>query len=173
MRHRDDGRRGVRLALAWVALLVLGALAAATAVADTVIGAKVQCQAEYGFGSDTANACERGVDLAAGTPNNLAFAVSGCIRDDANADKAVACRRGVALHARLATHERDGGSSSFTYSWKQGHGVAQVEIGDYDLLVGDAEKSMGDCLRSFEGSKEPPSCLSGLRLQHTPPADAR
>jgi hypothetical protein len=166
------GFRCARLALAGAALVVV-ALAAEAVAADTVIGAKVQCQAEYGPGSETANACEHGVDLAARTPDNLAFAVSGCVRDDANSEKAVACRRGVAVHARLSTHGRDSRSSSFTSSWNQGHGAAQVEIGDYDLLVGDAEKSMGDCLRSFEGSKEPPSCLSGLRLQHKPPAAAR
>jgi hypothetical protein len=171
-RHDEGSARCVRPVLAAAALVVV-ALAAKSVAGDTVIGAKVQCQTEYGSASETADACEHGVDLAARTPDNLAFAVSGCARDDAHADKAVACRRGVTLQSQLATHARGGGSSSFTYSWKQGHGAAQVEIGDYDLTVGDAEKSMGDCLRTFEGSKEPPSCLSGLRLQHKPPVDVR
>jgi len=167
MRPRDEGRAR-SICLIFALPLVL-ALTMETAVADTVIGAKLQCQDEYGSGSESADACEHGVDLAARTPDNLAFARSGCARDDTHADKAVACRRGVTLHTQLATHARGDRSSSFTYSWKQGQGAAHVGIGDYDVTVGDAEKSMGECLRTFEGSKEPPSCLSGLRLEHKPP----
>jgi hypothetical protein len=173
MHGRDEGSpRSVGLVPA-AAVLVIVALAATVMAAETVIGAKLRCQTEYGSDSETADACEHGVDLAARTPSNLAFARSGCARDDAHADKAVACRRGITLHTELVTHARSGGSSSFSYSWKEGHGAAHVGIGDYDLTVGDAEKSMNDCRRSFEGSKEPPSCLSGLRLQPKSPADLR
>ncbi|MBI3769289.1 MAG: hypothetical protein HY271_12485 [Deltaproteobacteria bacterium] len=156
---------------AFVTTLLLGCVAAGTAFADSMIGAKVECQTEYGPDSETANACERGVDLATRTPDNIPFAISGCARDDDHADQAAACRRGVALHARPGARVRDGGQSSFAYSWKQGHGAVQVEIGNYDVLLGDAEKSMDDCMRSFEGSKTPPSCLSGLRVQPKPPGD--
>ena len=171
-RTRRPRRRRATCAVA-LALLFGAITTGAPALADTVIGAKVQCQGEYGSASQTADACERGVDLAARTPGNLPLALGGCTRDAANADKAMACRRGVALYAQLGTRGGEAGSSSFAYSWKQGHGAAQVEIGEVDLLIGDAEKSMGDCMRSFEGAKTPPSCLSGLRLQTKPPATAR
>jgi hypothetical protein len=81
-----------------------------------------------------------------------------------------ACQRGVALHARFigeTVHEDQ--KSTFSYSWKPKQGTAEVDVGDYQLRVGDAEKQAEDCMRQFEGSSTPPSCLSGLSAQHKPP----
>lgn len=154
-----------------VLLTLLCALVAVPALADTRIEAKLKCQAEYGSASDTDVACERGVDLHARAPENLAEALAACDRGAADAPEAgaAACRRGVSLHARASHPDRQRDKSSFAYSWQQGHGAVQLEVGNYDVLLGDAEKSMEDCMRSFEGSATPPSCLSGLRIQQQPP----
>jgi hypothetical protein len=72
------------------------------------------------------------------------------------------------LHARLAVRRGEGAASSFSHTLNPPRGAAQVDIGDYRLHVGDAEKSIEDCLRAYEGSSTPPSCLSGLTVQHKP-----
>lgn len=59
--------------------------------------------------------------------------------------------------------------SRFEHSWKQRRGVVRFGAGDYEVLGGDAEKSMDDCMRAFEGSSTPPSCLSGITVQRKPP----
>ncbi len=145
-------------------------LVALAARADTRIDAKVHCKQQYGSATDLDAACERGVDISVGTPGDDALAA--CARDDTETDdpKAVACRRGVAFHSGVAMPQRERGEkSSFSSSWRQGHGAVQVEIGGYDVLIGDAQKSIADCQSSFDGSKTPPSCLSGFRIQPQPP----
>jgi hypothetical protein len=142
---------------------------------DMSIDAKVRCQQEYGSASDLDAACERGVDLAARTPADGVGSIAACTRNGGDADdqqaaaKAAACRRGVAFHAGVSGKVPDREKSSFAHSWEQGHGALQVEIGDYDVVLGDAQKSIADCQRSFEGNTTPPSCLSGLRIQPKPP----
>ncbi len=143
-------------------------MTATSALADQRIDAKVRCKEQYGSATDLDAACERGVDMAARAPVDGAEAMAGCTRA-ADEAKAAACRRGVALHAGVAGRLPSRSPSSFSYSWQQGHGAVQVEIGDYDVLLGDAQKSIADCQRAFEGSAAPPSCLSGLRVQPQPP----
>jgi len=147
-------------------------LVPASAGADTVIGAKLACQGEYGSSSDIDAACERGVDLHARTPDDLGAAMAACDRGTGGEaeTKATACRRGVVLHARGREVGHGHEKSNFSYSWQQGHGAAQVTVGNYDVVVGDAQKSIDDCMRQFEGSSTPPSCISGLRIQQHPPA---
>jgi hypothetical protein len=152
-------------------LLLVPLLLPARAAADTVIGAKLACQSEYGSSSDSDAACERGVDLHARTPDDLGAAMAACDHGGgAVAEaKATACRRGVVLHARGRQVGGGREKSNFSYSWQQGHGAAQLGIGDYDVVVGDAQKSIEDCMRQFEGSTLQPSCASGLRIQRHPP----
>jgi hypothetical protein len=160
----------------WVNVIVLVCvLVPLPALADSRINAKVRCQEEYGSATELDISCERGVDLADRVPGD--GALSACIHDggDATDDKTVAkaaaCRRGVGLHAGVSdkasssSHDK----SSFAHSWEQGHGALQFEVGNYDVLLGDAQKSIADCQASFAGSSTPPSCLSGLRIQPKPP----
>jgi hypothetical protein len=166
---------------AYATILLASVLTAAAAFADTRIGAKVQCQVEYGSGAELANACERGVDLAARTPEKIERALRACGGGDDASARTAACRRGVLLHVHVADRERDGdvardqrardrATSAFSYGWERGGG-AQVELGDYQVRVGDAERSMEACMRAFEGSATPPSCLSGVQVQRKPPLD--
>jgi len=147
-------------------------MAAVPAFADNLIDAKIQCQVEYGSRSETGVACQRGVALAARAPDRVGEAMGGCTRGSEDAGQAGACQRGVALHARLKGQVRGDDKSSFSSTWKQERGAAQLEAGDYRVLLGDAEKSIDDCLRAFEGSSTPPSCLSGITAQHKPPGEA-
>lgn len=149
-----------------LALVLVVALAPA-AVADTRIEAKVQCQDVYGGTSDLDAACERGVDLASRMPNDLARAMADCDRDQGEAQ--AACRRGISLQSGLAARAR-GRARSFSYGWHEGSGAAaQVDVGDYKVRVGDAERAARECMRDFEGSKTPPSCLSGLTVERKAP----
>lgn len=148
------------------ALFLVLALAPA-AVADTRIEAKVQCQDAYGGASDLDAACERGVDVASRMPNDLARAMADCDRDQGEAR--AACRRGVSLQSSVAARGR-GRSRNFSYEWHQGSGpAAEVDVGDYKARVGDAEPAARECVRDFEGSKNPPSCLSGLTIERKAP----
>ena len=155
--------------LAVTAVLLLGPLMTAPAFADAVTDAKVQCQVEYDARSDAGMACLRGVELAtrAGDTDRAMHACRGESEDRA---KVQACQRGVALHARVTgTTVREDQKSTFSYSWKPKRGTAQLDVGDYQLRVGDAEKQADECMRQFEGSSTPPSCLSGFSAQHKPP----
>jgi len=182
---RGDVRSGAAswLACAAVAAVAACALLAPPARADTRILAKMRCKAQYGSTSDLDAACERGVDLAA--PGDEAQALASCTRsgpdsesgrpwsdeEKAAADeKAAACRRGVAFHTGATAKIPDRQTkSSFSHSWEQGHGALQFELGNYDVVLGDAQKSIADCQQSFAGSSVPPSCISGLRIQPKPP----
>lgn len=154
---------------ACVAMLVLGCLAAVPALADGIIDAEIQCQVEYGSRSDLGSACQEGVKLASRAPEKVQEAMDGCTTGFEDAGEVGACQRGIALHTRLASPVRDNDQSSFSHTWKPGRGAAQVEVGDYQVLLGDAEKSIDDCMRAFEGSSTPPSCLSGITVQPKPP----
>ncbi len=154
----------------YVITLLLGC-ATVPALADSTLDSKLRCQMEYGSGSDMDVACERGVDLAA-RASDAREALRGC-RDTDDPTRALACQRGIDLH----DHAQDKASgdtkgeakSNFSYSWKQGgSGSVGVTVGDYQATVGDAEKSMGECMRAYEGSSTPPSCLSGLKVQRKP-----
>lgn len=152
--------------------LLVGCVAAAVpAFADGMIDAKMQCRLAYGPSSEIGTACEHGVDLASGVPDDVEKAIDGCMRDTKDGQRAAACQRGVMLYARFAGRVREGDKRSFSHTWQQGRGGAEVDVGDYELHVGDAEKSIEDCLRASEGSSMPPSCLSGITVQHKPPGD--
>lgn len=151
------------------AVLWLGWLAAAPALADNVIDAKVQCQVEYGSRSDLGAACERGVKLAARVPEKVEEAMDACTKGFEDTLRVGACQRGAALHTRLTSRVRGDDQRSFSYSWKPRRGAAELEVGDYRLRLGDAEKSIDDCVRAYDGSSTPPSCLSGLTVQRKPP----
>jgi hypothetical protein len=169
-----SGRTKREQRAAWVKVIVfLCALFPLPALADTRINAKVRCQEEYGSASELDISCERGVDLAERAPGD--GAIAGCARgsdtdDEKAVAKAAACQRGIALHAGVSAKVSGRDQSSFAHSWQQGHGALQLEVGNYDVLLGDAQKSIADCQASFEGSSTPPSCLSGLRIQPKPPA---
>jgi hypothetical protein len=149
-------------------MLLLGCLAAVPARADSINDAEIRCQLAYDSRSDLGIACQRGVKLAAGT-ERVQEAVAGCTKDFEDTKKVDACKRGIALHRRLAHQVRDDEQSTFTYTWRASRAPVQLEVGDYQLLLGDAEKSIDDCMRAYEGSSTPPSCLSGITLQHKPP----
>jgi len=162
-----ESRRATARRSAWAVALAVCLLLPAAASADRRIDAKVRCKQEYGSATDIDAACERGVDLASRLQGPDAIGSCGRDSDDA---KAAACRRGVAFHAGVAGRAPTQPQSSFSHSWEQGHGAIQLEIGDYDVVLGDAQKSIEDCQRAFEGSKIQPSCASGLRIQARPPA---
>jgi hypothetical protein len=156
--------------LAVTAVLLLGTLMPAAAFADSVTDAKVQCQVEYDVRSDAGMSCLRGVELASRIGDS-SRATDSCRGESEDRDRVRACQRGVALHARVTgASVPENQKSSFSYSWKPKEGTAQVDIGDYQLRVGDAEKQAEACMRQFEGSSTPPSCLSGFSAQHKPPA---
>jgi hypothetical protein len=153
----------VTCALTW-------ALVATPARADSIADAGIQCQVEYGSPSELGVACLRGVKLAARAADDVDVAMAACVKGFENASMLAACRRGVALHTRLANATRGGNEkASFSYSWQVKRGAAQLDVGDYRLFLGDAEKAIDECMRTYEGSSTPPSCLSGLSAQQKPP----
>ena len=149
--------------------LLLGCVSAAPAFADSTVDSKLRCQMDYGSGSDLDIACERGVGLAERSPDKLDEVLKTCRRETQDARKAAACQRGVELRAHAGDKARGDGKSTFSYSWKQGSRGVGVNIGDYQARVGDAEQSIEECMRAYEGSSSPPSCLSGFKVQPKPP----
>jgi hypothetical protein len=149
-----------------VTILLVSCAAAAPAFADSISDAKIQCQVVYGASTELAVACQQGVSLAFGVPPE--DAMTACFKTSEDAPKVVACRKGVAFQARAASR-KSGESSSFSYSWSPKRGAVQVDVGDFRAVIGDAEKSIDDCLRASEGSSTPPSCLSGFTAQRKPP----
>jgi hypothetical protein len=156
-------RRGVLAAV----VLAVG-LGAAAARADGIIDAKVQCQVEYGSRSEMGAACNEGVELArrASGPQD---ALGKCTVNRQNGARISACQKGVELYARLVGRVRGTDKSSFSYSWTQPKTGLQVDVGDYQASVGN-QKAVEDCMRQFDGSDNPPSCMSGLTVQPKPPA---
>jgi hypothetical protein len=156
---------------AYVMVVLLGCVAA-SAHADVVMNGKLQCDIQYGEQPETRTACQRGVELAA-RASDAEDAIRSCTRDFAKAEFAAICQRGVALHTRLANRQRADGEQSFSYSWTPKRGAAEVRLGDYQVFVGDAERSIDECMRAFEGNSNPPSCMSGLTVQRKPRNDAQ
>ena len=140
-----------------------------TALADGTIDAKVQCQVEYGSQSEMGAACKEGVDLAQRASAKSEDATSACTANRENGARVTACQQGVALYARFAGHVRSTDKSSFSYSWQEPKTGFQVDVGDYQASVGN-QKTVDDCMRAFDGSDVPPSCMSGITVQPQAPA---
>lgn len=152
-------------------LLVLAALGAAPAFADGVVDAKMQCQHEYGGDSDMGVACKEGVDLARDAKPG-SDVMASCTTGRNNGAQISACQQGATLFSRFARQVRSSDKSSFSYSWSQPKTGLQVDIGDYQASVGN-QKVVEDCLKAFEGTDAPPSCLSGIAVQPKAPGPVR
>jgi hypothetical protein len=142
---------------------------AGTASAEDNVDAKLQCQVEYGSQSEMGAACMEGVDLAAQAAPKGEDAASQCTASRENGARVAACQKGVELYARFAGQVRSTDKSSFSYSWTQPKTGFQVDIGDYQASVGN-QKVVEDCMRAFDGSGAPPSCMSGITVQPQAPA---
>ena len=153
--------------LVGVVVLVLVAVAA-SASADGLIDAKVQCQVEYGAKSDMGEACKQGVELARRS-TGADQALGRCTGDRQNGAQITACQKGVELYARLVGRVRGSRESSFSYSWTQPKTGFEVDLGPVEASVGN-QKVVDDCMRQFDGSDHPPSCMSGITLQPKAPA---
>ena len=136
--------------------------------ADGSIDAKLQCQVEYGSESEMGMACKEGVDLAQRASAKSEDAMSACTAKRTNGAQITACQRGVELHARFARHVRSTDKSSFSYTWEQPQTGFQVDVGDYQASVGN-QKVVDDCMRAFDGSGAPPSCMAGITVQPKAP----
>jgi len=150
-------------------LVVLGLLAGApSAFADAVVDARLQCQMEYGAGTPHGNACQRGVALATQTPDKLQKAMTECTKGFEHAALGGACQRGVGLYTRVSGNVREQDKAGFSYTWGEKDAPLTINMGPAQLLIGDAERQMNRCLEHFEGSRHPPSCLSGFTAQQRP-----
>lgn len=139
------------------------------AFADGTVDAKLQCQLEYGSQSEMGAACKAGVDMAKRAAAKSEDAASGCTASRENGARIAACEQGVAFYARFAGQVRSTDKSSFSYSWSQPKTGFQVDVGDYQASVGN-QKVVEDCMRAFDGSGTPPSCMSGITVQPQAPA---
>jgi hypothetical protein len=139
------------------------------AFAEGNVDAKLQCQVEYGSRSELGTACKEGVDLAERASAKAEDAASSCTAGRENGALVSACQQGVALHARFARQVRSTDKSGFSYSWQEPKTGFQVDVGDYQASVGN-QKAVEDCMRAFEGSDAPPSCMSGITVQPQAPA---
>jgi hypothetical protein len=137
--------------------------------AEGTIDAKLQCQVEYGSHSEMDTACKEGVDLAQQAAVKSEDAMSACTASRDNGARISACQQGVAFYARFAGQVRSTDKSSFSYTWQQPKTGFQVDVGDYQASVGN-QKAMEDCMRAFDGSGTPPSCMSGITVQPEAPA---
>lgn len=150
-------------------LLVLALLVGPSAAfADAIVDSKLNCQMEYGSGTGPGNACQRGVELATRTPDELQKAMSECAKSFESTALGGACQRGVGLYTRVSGRVREQDKAGFSYSWSEKDAPITINIGPAQLLLGDAERQMNRCLEYFEGSKHPPSCLSGFTAQQRP-----
>lgn len=150
-------------------LLTVG-LHVAPAIADPVVDAKMQCQVEYGPTSDMGTACKEGVDIARRAEPGT-DAMGACIANRNNGAQISACQQGVMLHGRYVGQVRNSDKSSFSYTWKQPTTGLTVDVGPAQASVGN-QKAMEDCMRQFDGSGTPPSCMAGITVQPQPPAAA-
>jgi hypothetical protein len=153
-----------------IAIILLILALVCPAFADPIVDAKLQCQIEYGGGSNEGNACQRGVELASRTPDELQEAMDGCTKAFTDGVEAGACQRGVGLHTRVSGRVRENDKAGFSYTWKENRAPLTLDVGPYQVLVGDAEKQINECLEHYEGSAHPPSCLSGFTAQEKPAA---
>lgn len=152
-----------------LAMIVLVAGVDSPAFADGTVDAKLQCQVEYGSRSEMGAACKEGVDLAERAAAKSEDVMSACTASRENGARVSACQQGVALHARFARQVRGADKSSFSYTWQQPKTGFEVDVGDYQASVGN-QKAVEDCMRAFEGSDAPPSCMSGITVQQQAPA---
>ena len=153
------------------ALVVLGlvtVVGVSTAFADGAIDAKLQCQVEYGSQSEMGAACKEGVDLAKKAAGTQEDAASACTASRENGARITACEQGVALYARFSGNVRSSDKSSFSYTWQQPKTGLQVDVGDYEASVGN-QKAVDDCMRAFDGSDNPPTCMGGITVQQQAP----
>jgi hypothetical protein len=144
-------------------VLFLTTIGAAPAFADGVVDAKMQCQTEYGADSDMGVACKEGVDLARDAKPG-SDVMASCTAGRNNGAQISACQQGATLFTRFARQVRSSDKSSFSYSWSQPKTGLQVDIGDYQASVGN-QKVVEDCMKAFEGTDAPPSCMSGIAVQ--------
>ncbi len=147
-----------------LALVGIGIISPRSAFADGRIDAKLQCQVEYGSQSEMGAACKEGVDLASRTDVTTEDAMSRCSASRENAARVTACQQGVTLYGRFAGRVRSTDKSGFSYTWTQPKTGFQVDVGDYQASVGN-QKAIDDCMRAFEGTDAPPSCLGGITVQ--------
>lgn len=152
-------------------VLLAATLGATPAFADGVVDAKIQCQHEYGADSDMGVACKEGVDLARDAKAGE-DPMSACTAGRNNGAQISACQQGATLFARFARQVRSTDKSSFSYSWTEPKTGLQVDIGDYQASVGN-QKVVEDCMKAFEGTDAPPSCLSGIAVQPKAPEAVR
>jgi hypothetical protein len=151
-------------------LVTMGLVAVArVACADGAIDAKLQCQVAYGSQSEMGAACKEGVDLAKKAAGTSEDAASACTASRENAARVTACQQGVAFYGRFAGSVRSTDKSSFSYSWQEPKTGLSVNVGDYQGSVGN-QKAVDDCMRAFEGSDAPPSCMGGITVQPKAPA---
>ena len=150
-------------------LITMGLIAVArVACADGTIDAKLQCQVEYGSQSEMGAACKEGVDLAKKAAATSEDAASACTASRENGARVTACQQGVALYGRFAGNVRSTDKSSFSYSWQEPKTGLSVNVGDYQGSVGN-QKVVDDCMKAFEGSDAPPSCMGGITVQQKAP----
>ena len=142
---------------------------AGIAGADGNIDAKLQCQVEYGSQSEMGAACKEGVAIASRAAPKGEDAASQCTANRENGARIAACQQGVGFYARFARQVRSSDKSSFSYTWQQPKTGLQVDVGDYQASVGN-QKVVEDCMRAFDGSGTPPSCMSGITVQQQAPA---
>jgi hypothetical protein len=150
-------------------LITMGLVAAArVACADGTIDAKLQCQVQYGDQSEMGAACQAGVDLAKKAAGKSEDAASGCTASRDNAARITACQQGVAYYERFGGRVRSTDKSSFSYSWQEPKTGLSVNVGDYQGSIGN-QKVVEDCMRAFDGSDAPPSCMGGITVQQKAP----
>lgn len=153
--------------------LLLVVAVAGIAVADGRIDAKLQCQVQYGSESDMGEACKEGVNFAVQAAAKGEDAANDCVVSrKENAALVTACQQGVTLYSRFSGTQRSTDKSGFSYSWTQPKTGFQVDIGDYQASTGN-QKAIDDCMRAFEGSDAPPSCMSGITVQRQAPAPVK
>ena len=152
-----------------IALVGIVLASAGSAFAESTVDAKLQCQVEYGSQSAMSAACKEGVDMAARAAAKSEDAMNQCSASHENGARVSACQKGVALYARFLGQVRSTDKSSFSYTWRQPKTGVQVDIGDYQASVGN-QKAVDDCMRAFEGTDAPPSCMSGITVQPQAPA---
>ena len=154
---------------ALAAILLVAGVGTAPAFAEGTIDAKLQCQVEYGSHSEMGAACKEGVELAQRASAKSEDATSACTASRENGARISACQQGVAFYHRFAGQVRSTDKSSFSYTWTQPKTGLQVDVGDYQASVGN-QKAVEDCMRAFDGSGAPPSCMSGITVQPQVPA---
>jgi hypothetical protein len=155
------------VALVGLIVGIVGSLG--SAFAEGNVDAKLQCQVEYGSQSEMGAACKEGVDIASRAAPKGEDAASQCTANRENGARISACQQGVEFYARFARQIRSSDKSSFSYTWQQPKTGLQVDLGEYQASVGN-QKVVEDCMRAFDGSGAPPSCMSGITVQPQAPA---